>query len=551
MNVSLGAREVINSALVLSIMFWIIFQDETLYQQQSKEVLMLSISLCCLVGLFDFDREYYLSSWLNGVPLMCLMCIYSFNLTSKLSKFNTSIISILSICVYLIISLCRKDCRHDYSHSSLMFISKFVLFLELSLVIFIHFTSANVSNFNFEIVVIWTFLFFQCVVWMEDDKNKEALRLSLFEGTMVRAILGIAIYSCLNYWYTNMNADETINEIEAIMTDFSVIETSFYLTQMGILTVVALGELFVFMSERHYSGNRNDSILLVYFTTLVTISSILVYQCRINVFIFIYKLIFEDDYNSSTNTIRGIWVFCIWGILLLLLVPLSSFLSERFQLRKIVARKLFHFIAVILFAPAIHVARDLTALSFGVATCILVFIEYSRHLAPNNGVIQVINRFYNRFIDSRDSDRRVVLTHIQLLLGCAIPVWVSQAQIGFTDGNGDEKDNNKYILLPHLGWITVGIADAASAIVGSLYGNVKWIGSSRTLEGSLAGLISALLACKTVLVVVSRSTEVDTNGEWWAVVVAMGVASIIEAFTFDEDNILLPLVAVVLYMTVR
>lgn len=80
------------------------------------------------------------------------------------------------------------------------------------------------------------------------------------------------------------------------------------------------------------------------------------------------------------------------------------------------------------------------------------------------------------YIDSmlllyRDTSRGIAVTHLYLLLGCAAPVWatvyiVSLAELtdeGYSVRNNSfENRDLKAIchILPHLGWIIVGIGDS-------------------------------------------------------------------------------------------
>jgi hypothetical protein len=59
------------------------------------------------------------------------------------------------------------------------------------------------------------------------------------------------------------------------------------------------------------------------------------------------------------------------------------------------------------------------------------------------------------FLDDKDSGN-VITTHIQLLLGCAIPVWLSYRSIN--------------LFLPLVGIISVGVGDAVAAVYGSMFG---------------------------------------------------------------------------------
>lgn len=64
------------------------------------------------------------------------------------------------------------------------------------------------------------------------------------------------------------------------------------------------------------------------------------------------------------------------------------------------------------------------------------------------------------------------------------------------------RDCPAHQLLPYLGLITVGIGDAAAAIVGSKFGRRRWVQSSahnkRTLEGTLGGSVAMYAVAGTV-----------------------------------------------------
>ena len=77
---------------------------------------------------------------------------------------------------------------------------------------------------------------------------------------------------------------------------------------------------------------------------------------------------------------------------------------------------------------------------------LFVLIEVIRtvELLP---VGKIIKQFMNEFIDEKDNGI-LILTHIYLLLGCAIPVWVA-------------KNYNLNPLLYFSGLLTIGIGDSA------------------------------------------------------------------------------------------
>lgn len=63
----------------------------------------------------------------------------------------------------------------------------------------------------------------------------------------------------------------------------------------------------------------------------------------------------------------------------------------------------------------------------------------------------------------------MALTHIELLLGCAVPVWLwcailvnipPTAAAGILEDNVIASHLGMLRFLPHIGWITVGVGDA-------------------------------------------------------------------------------------------
>lgn len=67
--------------------------------------------------------------------------------------------------------------------------------------------------------------------------------------------------------------------------------------------------------------------------------------------------------------------------------------------------------------------RDFLALALGAALGLLLSLEVLR-CAGCPPVARVLDRYYGGFLDARDGGC-VVVTHLFLLLGCAVPVWLS------------------------------------------------------------------------------------------------------------------------------
>ena len=86
----------------------------------------------------------------------------------------------------------------------------------------------------------------------------------------------------------------------------------------------------------------------------------------------------------------------------------------------------------------------------------------------------------------------------------------------------------------------LGVGDAAAATVGSVVGRHRWPSSRRTLEGSLAFFLSTLG-------MVEWLKGGTGGGVEWGWVLAVGLLSLLEAFTHQIDNLVLPVYAVTLF----
>ena len=188
----------------------------------------------------------------------------------------------------------------------------------------------------------------------------------------------------------------------------------------------------------------------------------------------------------------------------------------------VVTRKWFHLIAILLFAPVTVFAPQLMVLSYAIALCVLVVLESIR-----NEVVP-IQTFFQNYLDLDNKDQsgtKVVISHMALIVGCALPLWIARVR------NQQDSDGNNFVAL--WGIVILGVGDSMGAIVGTRYGKTKW-GRNRSIEGSLAVWISTALCCNLL-----------TNH---AHLLVVSVVTCLEAFTSQIDNLTLPLAGVLLLL---
>jgi len=134
-------------------------------------------------------------------------------------------------------------------------------------------------------------------------------------------------------------------------------------------------------------------------------------------------------------------------------------------------------------------------------------------------------------MDHRD-EGSIVLTHIYLLLGCALPVFIS-----FFVLRGIYSATSLLIALS--GVAVTGLGDAAASYCGVKYGKRKWHGSNKTKEGTLAFVVSVVIF--QALCLYSVGFHHMSSSSWFRLVLADVLVALLEAHTSQIDNMFLPL----------
>ncbi|KAJ5090846.1 hypothetical protein N7532_009530 [Penicillium argentinense] len=228
-------------------------------------------------------------------------------------------------------------------------------------------------------------------------------------------------------------------------------------------------------------------------------------------------------------------------------------------------RKVFHGMMVLMFLPTVFVDPTFCALALVLVLSIFLLLDLFRasQLPP---ISRPLTYFLAPYVDGRDHRGPVIVSHIFLLIGCSIPLWLSLADlardregvwVGWEVGARDVSMVS--------GVICVGMGDAAASLVGRRYGRLKWFwGGGKSLEGSVAfaaAVSVGLLAVRAWLEVggwpvagVESASRSASTPRFWAwtgckAVLAAGGTSATEAIlTGCNDNVVVP---VVLWLLVR
>ena len=190
----------------------------------------------------------------------------------------------------------------------------------------------------------------------------------------------------------------------------------------------------------------------------------------------------RDDFGEANTRlmIAGYWLMVIFFGLITVFR-----LSDIYEVDT--RRKVFHFMMVGMLLPATYVDPAFAALALSIVLGIFLILDLLRasQLPP---LSKPIAYFLAPYVDGRDFRGPVVISHIFLLIGCAIPLWLALAALPRTGTGysaGWEIPTRDVSMVS--GVICVGLGDAAASLIGRRYGHHKWPwGGGKSLEGSVA-----------------------------------------------------------------
>ncbi|KAK6936086.1 hypothetical protein RJ641_033116 [Dillenia turbinata] len=219
------------------------------------------------------------------------------------------------------------------------------------------------------------------------------------------------------------------------------------------------------------------------------------YKAKMSV---VFMFVFSDPLKRLSLCFYWIAVICVS-------VVCFYNISKNSKIQRILLRRYYHLMAVSMFLPA------------------LIFQVWKIWpLGP------LVHQFMNALADHRDSELLVV-SHFSLLLGCALPIWMSS---GFNDRP----------LAPFAGILSLGIGDTMASVVGYKYGVLRWSKTGKkTVEGTAAGTTSVLATCFVLLPLLASTGYILTQ-HWVSLFVAVTASGLLEAYTAQLDNAFIPLV---------
>ncbi|KAM4876340.1 dolichol kinase [Thomomys bottae] len=303
-----------------------------------------------------------------------------------------------------------------------------------------------------------------------------------------------------------------------------------------VLMGVFFSTLFVFMD----SGTWASSIFFHLMTCVLGLGVVLPWLHWLihkNPLLWLLQFLFQTE--------TRIYLLAYWSLLATVacLVVLyqntkrASSESKKHQAPTI-TRKYFHFIVVATYIPGIIFDRPLLYVAATVCLAVFIFLEYVRYFRIKP-LGHVLRSLLSLFLDERDSGP-LILTHIYLLLGMSLPIWLIPRPCTQKGSLGGAR-----ALVPYAGVLAVGVGDTVASIFGSTMGEIRWPGTKKTFEGTVTSIFAQIISVALILIF---DTGVDLNYSYAWILGSISTVSLLEAYTTQIDNLLLPLYLLILLM---
>ncbi|KAL3318235.1 hypothetical protein Ciccas_003106 [Cichlidogyrus casuarinus] len=244
--------------------------------------------------------------------------------------------------------------------------------------------------------------------------------------------------------------------------------------------------------------------------------------CKFQLFIS-YKL-FIDYCNEFYLTAQAFALLSFWSLLVTLSI-IVVIISSKSNISLFSLRKAFHFLAFLVFFTGLLVSPVLLSQCSALVLMAFCLVELVR-LCNNGQAGAYLNRILNPFRSSLDTGR-LLFTPIALLLGMSLPLWWPL----------HESHLSKLKTAPPRAWsgvLSIAVGDSFAALVGKRWGKTRWPFTHKTLLGSFASFASQafvwyLICCHT---------------QWNPIkaLPAIALGTLLEAYTQQIDNLIIPLV---------
>lgn len=205
---------------------------------------------------------------------------------------------------------------------------------------------------------------------------------------------------------------------------------------------------------------------------------------------------------------------------------------------------------------------DLMSLAFAFVLVLFIFFEWIRvfHIWIPGINAQKMDEFLRQFTEqpaacekektTKDSGSSrtwdagpLILSHVYLLLGSALPFWLTEAWMRQRHINWTLRNRSLIMFASTNGIFTIGIADLLASLIGQKLGRLRWVQpttksshhvNKKTLTGSLGGFMGLMFSWALVAYACGFTIMLPE-------IVVAGLGSMmLEALSAQNDNLMIP-----------
>ncbi|KAF9607305.1 hypothetical protein IFM89_033850 [Coptis chinensis] len=435
---------------------------------------------------------------------------------------------------------------------------------------------------------------------------------SIGEALLVTA--GIILYLGDMLAYTLLKINTSFSSPKLVSSPYGMSTTEISTTIQGFLVGLLLfpmcykfilqirGHLTNSIRREDFATDENTSqgiqTSLVFYGSLVIILIVIVpawmqfvHDFHMHPFLWVFNFVFSEPLRRLP--------LCVYWIAVISASVLRFYnISKHSKIERILLRKYYHLVAVLMFSPALIFQPSFLDLAFGAALAVFLILEFirvshthetitfyasffrmvrtSNRISLKRNRVQscmsfreaytviLVNVFDFIALDKscitttsvgRSSYRQVPfrfpycmrLLNMHLVQAIFGPDSVSPCShfsllMGCALPKWMSFGFNDRPLAPFAGILSLGIGDTMASMVGHKYGVLRWSKTGKkTIEGTAAGITSVLVAC-SVLLPLLASTGYVLSQHWLSLLFAVTTSGLLEAYTAQLDNAFIPLV---------
>lgn len=297
-----------------------------------------------------------------------------------------------------------------------------------------------------------------------------------------------------------------------------------------VSTLSSVPVLSIFNSE---GIQRFSSVFIV--SGIICLSFSLLIRKPISIFILIFPILFSifdiKEVIKFIFNLDRVFLIIYCGIVVIIFLLLSVFWTGLERFPRIIQRKFFHLMALLVFVPPVLIDYHFLRLCISGAIFVFLFVE-SLRIVKFPFVYTLIQNYVEDFIDERDRGE-LILTHLFLLLGLGLPVLMARDDI---PGG---------LAIHTCGISVLAVGDAVASIVGVNFGKHKWPGSKKSIEGTVGAFFGTFLTLLIIHQFEGAQLNIDFSLETlFSLAISSLFGALDEAFTSQIDNLTLPFVMI-------